>query len=142
MYRRLILIASMSVSLAACVPYSDGGGSYYSSEVYSSPAYYYGGGTYNAYPRNDYPSARYYQPAPRYYPSAPRYYQPAPRYYQAPPRAAYRPYPNQGWSGHQSSGWGHTYGNQRRDGDERGGRDHGGRHGDHDGRGDRGSRNR
>lgn len=44
MYRRLVLITSMSLSLAACVPYYDGGSSYYRSEIYSSPApVYYGG---------------------------------------------------------------------------------------------------
>ncbi|MNZ88289.1 hypothetical protein D3C78_1071780 [compost metagenome] len=159
MYRRLLLIASMSLSLTACVPYYDGGSSYYSSEVYSSPmpAYYAGGPNY-AYPRSYYtyprsyyspstryyPSVRYYQAAPRYYQAAPRYYQSSPRYYQAP-RAVYRSYPNRGWDDHHQQGWSNQYGSPRHrqwdnDGGH-GGREHG-RHGDHDGRSDRGGRNR
>ncbi|MDC6625543.1 hypothetical protein OEZ82_26305, partial [Leclercia adecarboxylata] len=88
MYRRLLLSALLGLTLSACVPYYDGGATYYRSEVYTAPApaYYYGGPTY-MYGRS------YYAPPPRYY-SAPRYYQPAPRYY---PRPDYRPYPNQGW---------------------------------------------
>lgn len=60
MYRRILMLVVLSLSLGACVPYSYGdGGSYYSSEVYSSPApaYYSGGGSY-------YSAPRYYQPAP------------------------------------------------------------------------------
>ena len=108
MYRRIFLLVVLSFSLGACVPYSYGeGGSYYSSQVYSSPApaYYSGGGSYSA--------------APRYYQPAPRYYQPAPRYYG--PRAGYRPYPNQGWGG------GNRWGN----GGHGRGADHGGGRGGH-----------
>lgn len=92
MYRRLLLSALLGLTLAACVPYYDGGQSYYRSEVYTSPApvYYYGGGSAYQYRRDDYPAPRYYAPPPRYYPPAPRYYG---------PRAGYRPYPNQGWDG-------------------------------------------
>lgn len=95
MLSRILLIAVLGLSVGACVPYSDGG-SYYSSEVYTSPApyysdggaYYSSGGYYSA-PRRYYaPPARYYQPTPRYY-YQPRVYQPAPRYYQAP-RGDYR----------------------------------------------------
>ncbi|CAD5200708.1 hypothetical protein [Pseudomonas sp. FEN] len=73
---RILLAASLSLALSACVPYYDGGATYYRSEVYSAPApaYYYGGGSYY---RHD-------------------YYVPAPRYYAPPP--IYRPYPNQGWN--------------------------------------------
>jgi hypothetical protein len=35
---RILLIAVLGLSLGACVPYSDGGGSYYRSDVYTSPA--------------------------------------------------------------------------------------------------------
>lgn len=89
MYRRLLLTALLGLTLCACVPYYDGGATYYRSEVYTAPApaYYYGGPAYYPYGRG------YYAPPPRYY-SAPRYYQPAPRYY---PRPGYRPYPAQGW---------------------------------------------
>ena len=129
MYRRLLLIAFLGLTLSACVPYYDGDTSYYRSEVYTSPApvyYGYGGGSYYSAPRGYY-APRYYQPAPRYY-SAPRYYQPGPRYY-SPPRAAYRSYPNRGgWDGHNRGGWNDDRGGGR------GGRDHRGR-GDHDGRG-------
>ena len=94
MYRRLLLSALLGLTLSACVPYYDGGQSYYRSEVYTSPApaYYYGGGTAYQYRRDYYPAPRYYAPPPRYY-SAPRYYQPAPRYY-----------PNQGWGDRWSNG--------------------------------------
>ena len=129
MYRRLLLTAFLGFTLSACVPYYDGGSSYYSSEVYSTPApaYYSGGGYYSS--DRGYSAPRYYQPAPRYYQASPRYYQPAPRYYQAPPRAAYRPYPNGGWDGHNRQNWGGGGGHGGRD-------NHGGR-GDH-GRGDNG----
>jgi hypothetical protein len=128
MYRRILLIAVLGLSLGACVPYSDGGATY-SSEVYTSPAptYYSGGGAY-------YSGGTYYS-APRYYQPAPRYYQPAPRYYQ-PPRY-YQSYPNRGWQGHDRGGWD----NRNRAGwinDNRGhdgGRDNGHRGGDHGGRG-------
>ncbi|WP_348751234.1 hypothetical protein [Pseudomonas rhodesiae] len=123
MYRRMLLSALLGLTLSACVPYYEGGQSYYRSEVYTSPTptYYYGGGSVYQYRRDYYPAPRYYTPAPRYY-SAPRYYQPAPRYYSAPryypsgPRAGYRPYPNQGW--------GDRGGHDRRGdrGDHRGGR--------------------
>lgn len=103
MYRRLLLIALLGLTLSACVPYYDGGASYYRSEVYTAPApaYYYGGPRYYPSGRSYYaPAPRYYAPQPRYY-SAPRYYQPAPRYY---PRAGYRPYPNQGWGDRWGNG--------------------------------------
>lgn len=55
MYRRLLLSALLGLTLSACVPYYDGGRSYYRSEVYTSPApaYYYGGGSAYQY-RRDY----------------------------------------------------------------------------------------
>ncbi len=108
MYRRLLLIAVFGLTLSACVPYYDGGHSYYRSEVYTGPApvYYYGGGPVYQYRRDVYASPRYYVPAPRYY-------QPAPRYYPGP-RMGYRPYPSQGWGerwgngghGRGGDGWG------------------------------------
>ena len=118
MYRRLLIIAVLGLTLSACVPYYDGGSSYYRSEVYTAPApvYYYGGGPSYQYRRG------YYAPPPRYYP-APRYYQPAPRYYQAGPRVGYRPYPSQGWGDHRG------YNGHGR-GDGRGG-DHGRGRGGH-----------
>lgn len=119
MYRRLLLIALLGLTLSACVPYYDGGGrSYYRSEVYTSPApvYYYGGGPSYQYRRD------YYAPPPRYYP-APRYYQSAPHYYPAGPRAGYRPYPNRGGGDHWSNG-----GRGRGDGR---GSNHGGGRGGH-----------
>lgn len=114
MYRRLLLSALLGLTLSACVPYYDGGQSYYRSEVYTAPApaYYYGGGTAYQYGRSYYPSPRYYAPQPRYY-------QPAPRYY---PRPDYRPYPNQGWNNRWGNGGGHNGG---------------GGHGGHGGRGGR-----
>ncbi|WP_339494975.1 hypothetical protein [Pseudomonas sp. EA_35y_Pfl1_P108] len=119
MYRRLLLSALLGLTLSACVPYYDGGQSYYRSEVYTSPApvYYYGGGAAYPYRRDYYPSPRYYAPQPRYY-SAPRYYQPAPRYYG--PRAGYRPYPNQGWGSDRWGNGGHGRGSDH--GGGRGGR--------------------
>jgi hypothetical protein len=110
MYRRLFLIAVLGLTLSACVPYYDGGQSYYRSEVYTAPApvYYGGGGPAYQYRRD-------YYPAPRYYAPAPRYYQPAPRYYPGP-RMGYRPYPNQGWGDR----WGN--GGRGRGGDHGGGR--------------------
>ena len=121
MYRRLLISALLGLTLSACVPYYDGGQSYYRSEVYTSPApvYYYGGGTVYQYRRDYYPSPRYYAPAPRYY-SAPRYYQPAPRYYPSGPRAGYRPYPNQGWGDRWNNG-GHGRGGDHDRGGGRGG---------------------
>ena len=115
MYRRLLLIALLGLTLSACVPYYDGGATYYRSEVYTAPApaYYYGGPRYYPSGRSYYaPAPRYYAPQPRYY-SAPRYYQPAPRYY---PRAGYRPYPNQGWGdlwGNGARGRGSDHGGGR-----------------------------
>ena len=102
---RILLLAVLGLSLGGCAPYYDEGGSYYSSEVYTSPAptYYTGGRSYysNGYytppPRYYVPPARYYRPTPRYYSQprmyqpSPRNYQPAPRYYQ-PPRSDYRMY--------------------------------------------------
>lgn len=131
MTRRILLSALLGLTLSACVPYYDAGSSYYRSEVYTSPAPgYYGGGYYPS--GGTVYAPRYYQPAPRYY--QPRYYQPAPRYY-SPPRAAYRPYPNRGWDGHNRQGWSNDRGGHDggRNGAGRG--DHG--HGDH-GRGGRG----
>jgi len=58
--RQILLIALSGLSLGACVPYSDGGASYYRSEVYTSPApYYSGGGPY-------YSNGGYYPSPPRY----------------------------------------------------------------------------
>ena len=73
--RPILLMAVLGLSLGACVPYADGGGSYYSSEVYTSPAPYYsdGGGYYS--------SGGYYTSPRRYYSPPARYYQPTPRYY-------------------------------------------------------------
>jgi hypothetical protein len=61
--RPILLIAILGLSLGACVPYSDEGASYYSSEVYTSPApaYYVGGGSYYS------GGGGYYSPPPRYY---------------------------------------------------------------------------
>ena len=75
MYRRLLSIIAISLSVTACVPYYSGSSCYYRSEVYSAPVTYYEGGyrPYYVYPRG------YYAPAPRYY-QGPRYY-PAPRGY-------------------------------------------------------------
>lgn len=133
MYRRLLLIASLGLTLSACAPYYDEGPGNYGSAVYTSPApaYYYGGGPY------------YSAPPARYY-SSPRYYQPAPRYYQAPPRVEYRAYQNRGWDDRGRQGWGHHEegGHGRRGWDDdghRGRRDHD-RRGDRDGH-DRGGRN-
>lgn len=155
MLRRVLLIAVSGLTLGACVPYSDGGVSYYSSEVYTSPApgyyaggdrYYSNGGYYSPPARYYAPPARYYKPTPRYY-SQPRIYQPAPRYYQTAPRhyqsrPDYRAHQSHGWDGRNRGGW---------DGRDRGGwdsnnRGHGGRNdnyrgrGDHNGRGDRDGR--
>ena len=104
MYLRILLIAVLGLSLGACVPYSDGGASYYRSEVYTSPALLFrwralllSDGGYYTQPRRYYaPPARYYQPTPRYY-HQPRVYQSAPRYYQSSPRADYRAHQNRGW---------------------------------------------
>lgn len=131
--KRILLMAVLGLSLGACVPYSDGGASYYSSEVYTSPApaYYSGGDGYYTQPRRYYaPPARYYQPTPRYY-YQPRVYQPAPRYYQSQ-RGDYRAHQNHGWDGGNRGGWNNDYRGE-------GGRNHGGR-GDHEGRGDHGDR--
>ena len=113
MYRRLLLIALLGLTLSACAPYYGGGQAYYGTEVYTAPApaYYYGGGPYDPYRQGFYP------PPQRYYPS-PRYYQPAPRYYPAGPRAGYRPYPNQGWGSH----WGNGGGRGQGGGNQGGGR--------------------
>jgi hypothetical protein len=139
MYRQILLIAVLGLSLGGCVPYSDGGVSYYSSEVYTSPApgyyaggdrYYSNGGYYSPPARYYAPPARYYKPTPRYY-SQPRIYQPAPRYYQAPPRyyqsrPDYRAHQSHGWDGRNRGGW-------NNDSRGNGGRNH---HGDRNGRGD------
>lgn len=144
--RRMLLIAVLGSSLGGCEPYYDGGGSYYSSEVYTSPApaYYSSGGYYSndsyySPPRRYYaPPARYYQPTPRYYyqprvyQPSPRYYQPSHRYYQS--RPDYRAHQNHGWDGRNRGGW---------DGRNRGGWDNDhyrGRNNNHDGRGDRNGR--
>lgn len=146
---RILLLAVLGLSLGACVPYSDGGGSYYRSEVYTSPAPYYSGGgsyysdgRYYSAPRRYYsPPARYYQPTPRYY-HQPRVYQSAPRYYQPAPRADYRVYQNRGWDRHDRRSWdGHNRGSW--DGRNRGGRgdDYRGHRDRRDGRGDNRGRN-
>jgi hypothetical protein len=132
---RILLLAVLGLSLGGCVPYYDEGGSYYSSEVYTSPspAYYAGGssyysnggGYYTPPPRYYVPPARYYQPTPRYYPqpriyqpsryySQPRMYQPsrhyqsAPRYYQ-PSRGDYRMHQNHRWDGRNRGNWNNDY---------------------------------
>ena len=119
--RRILMLALLGLSLGGCVPYYDEGGSYYSSEVYTSPApaYYTGGSAYysNGYytppPRYYVPPARYYQPTPRYY-SQPRIYQPsrhyqsAPRHYQ-PSRGDYRMHQNHGWDGRSRGNWNNDY---------------------------------
>jgi hypothetical protein len=132
--RRILLLAVLGLSLGGCVPYYDEGGSYYSSEVYTSPSptYYTGGSSYysNGYytpqPRYYMPPARYYQPTPRYY-SQPRMYQPSPRYYQQY-RGDYRMHQDHGWDSRNRGGWN----NDNRGHDGRGYRN--GR-GDHSGRG-------
>lgn len=60
MYRRLLLTAVLGLTLSACVPYYDGGSSYYRSEVYTAPApvYYYGGGPSYQYRRGYYAPPR------------------------------------------------------------------------------------
>lgn len=76
MYRRLLSIIAIGLSVSACVPYYSGSSGYYRSEVYSAPApEYYGGGyrPYYVYPRAVYaPPPRYYH-GPRYYPSQQAY---------------------------------------------------------------------
>lgn len=137
--RRILLLVVTGLSLGGCVPYYDEGGSYYSSEVYTSPApthyaggsSYYSNGYYTPPPRYYVPPARYYQPTPRYYSQPriyqPHYYQPAPRYYQ-PYRGDYRMHQNHGWDGRNHRGWNNDFrGNDRRN--HRGGR------GDHNWRG-------
>lgn len=100
MHPRILLAASLSLALSACVPYYDGEASYYRSDVYTAPApaYYYGGGSYY---RRD-----YYVPAPRYYAPAP----------------TYRPYPHRGWGWdrHQWRGDDNDGGHGHRGGDGRG----------------------
>jgi len=133
--RRILLLAVLGLSLGGCVPYYDEGGSYYSSEVYTSPSptyyaggssyYSNGGGYYTPPPRYYVPPARYYQPTPRYY-SQPRIYQPsryysqprmhqssrhsqsATRYYQ-PSRGDYRTHQNHGWDGRNRGNWNNDY---------------------------------
>ncbi|WP_248797205.1 hypothetical protein [Pseudomonas sp. MWU13-2105] len=104
MHPRILLAASLSLVLSACVPYYDGGATYYRSDVYTAPApaYYYGGGSYYRH--------GYYVPAPRYYAPAP----------------TYRPYPNRGWGWdrHQWRGDDSDGGHGHHGG---GGRGHGGR---------------
>jgi hypothetical protein len=137
--RRTLLLAVLGLSLSGCVPYYDEGGSYYSSEVYTSPApthyaggsSYYSNGYYTPQPRYYMPPARYYQPTPRYYSQPrmyqPRYYQPAPRYYQ-PYRGDYRMHQNHGWDGGNRGNWN----NDHRGHDWR---EHRGGRGDHNWRG-------
>ena len=99
MYRRLLLTAVLGLTLSACVPYYDGGSSYYRSEVYTAPApvYYYGGGPSYQYRRG------YYAPPPRYYgPPAVVYVQPGRGYYRDHDRRDY--YDRGHGHGH---GWGH-----------------------------------
>nr|WP_233099367.1 hypothetical protein [Pseudomonas psychrophila] len=112
MYRRLLSIIAIGLSVSACVPYYSGSSGYYRSEVYSAPApEYYGGGyrSYYVYPRAVYaPPPRYYH-GPRYYPSqqayqGPRYYQPPRGYhrdrgYRPDHRPGYGPGPGNGWRG-------------------------------------------
>jgi len=102
MHPRILLAASLSLALSACVPYYDEGATYYRSDVYTAPApaYYYGGGSYY---RRD-----YYVPGPRYY---------------AP---AYRPYPHRGWERHEHRWRGDDDDGHGRHGHGRG-HDHGGR---------------
>ena len=137
--RRILLLAVLGLSLGGCVPYYDEGGSYYSSEVYTSPApthyaggsSYYSNGYYTPSPRYYMPPARYYQPTPRYYYQPrmyqPHYYQPAPRYYQ-PYRGDYRMHQNHGWDGRNRGDWSND--NRGRDW-----RNHRGERGDHNWRG-------
>lgn len=103
MHPRILLAASLSLALSACVPYYDGGATYYRSDVYTAPApaYYYGG---DSYYRRD-----YYVPGPRYYAPGP----------------TYRPYPHRGWERHQWHQW-HGDDNDGGHG-HRGGRGHDGR---------------
>jgi hypothetical protein len=138
--RRIFLLAVLGLSLGGCEPYYDEGGSYYSSEVYTSPApthyaggsSYYSNGYYTPPPRYYMPPARYYQPTPRYYSQPrmyqPHYYQPAPRYYQQPYRGDYRMHQNHGWDGRNHKGWNNDFRGHD-------GRDHRDGRGDHNWRG-------
>jgi hypothetical protein len=132
---RILLLALLGLSLGGCAPYYDEGGSYYSSEVYTSPAptyytgrsSYYSNGYYTPPPRYYVPPARYYQPTPRYY-SQPRMYQPS-RQYQSPPRyyqpsqGDYRMHQHHDWDGHNRGNWNNDYRGQdgRNHRSERGG---------------------
>ncbi|TDF81729.1 hypothetical protein [Pseudomonas sp. H9] len=108
MYRRLLLVAVLSLLTTACAPY--GGNGYYRTEVYTAERYGYPGYYRPDYPYNRgyyvVPQPRYYAPPPRYYsppryhaPShqyrpAPHYGRPTPHYYRAAPERHYQPYPN------------------------------------------------
>jgi len=102
MHPRILLAASLSLALSACVPYYEEGASYYRSDVYSvpAPAYYYGG---DSYYRRD-----YYVPGPRYYAPGP----------------TYRPHPHRGWERHRWQQW---HGDDDGGHGHRGGRGHDGR---------------
>ena len=101
MYRRLLSIIAIGLSLSACVPYYSGGAGYYRTEVYTAPAPYYYGGyrPYYVYPRG-------YDALPPHFYQGPRYYQGPRGYYQG---RGYRsghgqgygpaPGPGHGWRG-------------------------------------------
>lgn len=94
MYRRLLLVAVLSLLTTACVPY--GGNGYYRTEVYTADRYGYPGYYRPAYPysRGYYvvPPPRYYASPPNHYRPAPHYYRPSPQYYRSSPQY-YRPAP-------------------------------------------------
>ena len=98
MYRRLLSIVVIGLSLSACVPYYSGSTGYYRSEVYTAPVLYYDGGyrPYYVYPRS------YYAPPPRYYQGS-RYY-PAPHGYYR--ERGYRPGHRPGYGAGSGHEWG------------------------------------
>lgn len=106
MYRRLLLVAMLSLLTAGCVPYG-GNGYYHRTEVYTADRYGYPGYYRPVYPNNRgyyvAPQPRYYSPPPNHYRPAPHYYRPAPHYYRSTPhyyRSApdryYKAYPGRG----------------------------------------------
>lgn len=97
MYRRLLSILAISLSMTACVPYYSGSPGYYRSEVYTAPVYYDGGyRPYYVYPRS------YYAPPPRYYQGS-RYYPVPQGYYR---ERGYRPGHRPGYGGDPGRDWG------------------------------------
>ncbi|MNF77510.1 hypothetical protein D3C84_596580 [compost metagenome] len=127
MYRRLLLVAMLSLLTAGCVPYG-GNGYYHRTEVYTAdrygyPGYYQPGYQYN---RGYYvvPQPRYYSPPPKYYRSTPHYYRSTPHYnratphyYRSAPDHYYKPYPGRGYDRYRQGNSRHDRnGDGRRDG--------------------------